>query len=126
MYRRVYFKTTLFSIDMIDFFDEYEIYDFANCDDDATSYSCAANISSVRLKLQVCTKLFNWLKSNDLKVYPRKSHIFLSTKKQEMTSIDRISFVASSYKNLFVVAIHCKLKVENDITELCVKEGKKM
>ena len=105
---------------MIDYFDEYEI------GDDATSYLCAANISSVILKLQVCTKLFNWLKNNDLKVNPRKSHIFLSTKKQEMTSIDKIYFVASSYKNLLVVARHCKLKVENGITELCVKVGKKM
>ena len=79
---------------MIDLFDKCEVNNVANCDDDAASYSCATNIPSAILELQVSTiKLFNWFKNNNLKVNPRKFHIILSTKKQVIPSIQLIEFL---------------------------------
>ena len=83
------------------------------------------NIPSVALELQASAiKLFRWFKSNHLGANPRKSHILLSSKKPEIDSVDGISLAASSHKKLLAVTIDLELRLENHITELCLKVSK--
>ena len=89
-------------------------------------YSCATDIPSVALELQVsATKLFLWFKNNHLKANPGKSHILLSSKKPEIVSVDGISIAASSHEKLLGVTIDSELKFENHIREICLKVSKK-
>ena len=82
-------------------------------------------IPSLVLELQVsATKLFRWFKNNHTKANPGKSHILLSSKKPEIVSVDQISLAASSHEKLLGVIIDSELKLENHITELCLKVRK--
>ena len=85
----------------------------------------ATKIPSLVLELQVsATKHFRWFKNNHTKANPGKSHILLSSKKPEIVSVDRISLAASSHEKLLEVIIDSELKLENYITELCLKVRK--
>ena len=84
-------------------------------------------IPSLVLELQVsATKLFRWFKNNHTKANPGKSHILLSSKKPEIVSVDGISLAASYHEELLGVIIDSELKIENHITEICLKVSKKL
>ena len=109
----------LFNINMIGLFYKCEDSNVTSYANDTTRYSCATDIPSVALELQAsATKLFRWFKNNHLKPNPGKSHIFLSSKKPEIVSVDGISLAASSHEKLLGVIIDSELKFENHITEL--------
>ena len=69
---------------MIDLFYECEYSIVASYANDTTPYSCATDIPSVAMELEVSVnKLFLWFKNNHLKANPGKYHILLSSKKPE-------------------------------------------
>ena len=58
---------------MIDLFNECEDFNGARYDDDTTWYSCATDMPSVALELQIyAIKLFCWFKKSHLKGNPGK------------------------------------------------------
>ena len=112
---------------MIDLFYECEDCSIASYADDTTPYLCATDIPSVALELQASeTKRFLWLKNNHLKAHPGKFHILLSSKKPEIVSVDGISIAASSHEKLLGVIIDSELKIENHISEICLKVSRKI
>ena len=79
---------------MTDLFYECEGYNVSYADDE-TPHSCATDISSITLDLQVLeTKLFSWFKNSYLKTNP------------EIVSIDEISHAAISSKRSLGVTIN--------------------
>ena len=119
-------KPILFNINMIDLFYECEDSNVASYADNTTPYSCATDMTSVTLELQVsATKLCRSFKNNHLKANPGKSHILLNSKKPEIVSVDGIPLAASSYEKLLGVIIDSELKFENHIIKLCLKVSNK-
>ena len=107
---------------MIDLSYECQDSNVASYANDTTQYSCATDMPSVALELQVpATELFRCFKNNHLKANPRNSHILLSSKKPQIVSFDGIPLVASSHEKL----VDSELKFENHITELYLKVSEK-
>ena len=102
-----YFQgSVLFNVSMIGLFYKCEDSNVTSYANDTTRYSCATDIARVAMELQAsATKLFRWFKNNNLKPNPGKSHIFLSSKKPEIVSVDGISLAASSHEKLLGVII---------------------
>ena len=110
---------------MTNLFYECEDSSFASYADDTTLYSCAKDILSVALEMQVsATKLFRWYKNNQIKPNPGKSHISLSINELEIVSIDGIPLRESSYEKSLGVTIDSELKFENHIKSYALKLAK--
>ena len=70
---------------MVDLFYECEDSNVARYGDVATPCSCAKNIPTVVLEIQVSgTKIFSWFWNKHLKANPGKPHVLLSRKKPEI------------------------------------------
>ena len=106
---------------------EHEGCCFTNYADDTTPYVVANNtIEVVENLTSITQKLFTWFASNQIKVNPGKSHLFLSTKAEANIQIANTTTESSRSQKLLGIVIDNKLKFELHIGNISQKTNQKL
>ena len=114
----------IFICDMFYFLDDYEIANYA---DDSTPFSAQCSHQAVIEDLEKSSAiLFNWLKSNYMKVNTDKSHLLLSGNTKLTSNIDNNIIESEEKQELLGVIIDSRLTFEEHVNNLCKKASQKL
>ena len=117
----------LFSIFICDMFYFLEDHEIANYADDSTPFSAQCSHQAVIEDLEKSSAiLFNWLKSNYMKVNTDKSHLLLSGNIKLTKNIDNNIIESEEKQELLDVIIDSRLTFEEHVNNLCKKASQKL
>ena len=117
----------LFNIFICDMFYFLEDYEMANYADDSTPFSAQCSNQAVIEDLEKSFAiLFNWLKSNYMKVNTDKSHLLLSGNIKLTSNIDKNIIESEEKQELLGVIIDSRLTFEEHVNNLCKKASQKL
>ena len=117
----------LFNIFICDMFYFLEDHEIANYADDSTPFSAQCSHQAVIEDLEKSSAiLFNWLKSNYMKVNTDKSHLLLSGNIKLTSNIDNNIIESEEKQELLDVIIDSRLTFEEHVNNLCKKASQKL
>ena len=117
----------LFNIFICDMFYFMEDYEIANYADDSTPFSDQCSHQAVIEDLEKSSAiLFNWLKSNYMKVNTDKSHLLLSGNIKLTSNIDNNIIEYEEKQELLGVIIDSRLTFEEHVNNICKKASQKL
>ena len=118
---------SLFNIDLIGLFYEYEESYIASYADDTTPYSCTRDTQTVIFEYKsISSKLFHRFQYNHLKANPGKCHLLLNPKTPTDVSIGDASIKTSTKETLLGILIDSELNFDQHISSICSKASKKL
>ena len=118
------FLFNIFICDMFYFLEDYEIANYAV---DSTPFSAQCSHQAVIEDLEKSSAiLFNWLKSNYMKVNTDKSNLLLSGNIKLTSDIDNNIIESEEKQELLGVIIDSRLTFEEHVNNLCKKASQKL
>ena len=120
-------RPLLFNIFLADLFFTHSDIDIANLADDNTSYLSAKNVEDVIESLErALVSLFRWFENKHLKGNANKCHFLVSTSQEVSLNVSNFKIKNSDCEKLLGVKLHCKLRFDQHITDLCRRASRKI
>ena len=117
----------LFSIVLIDLHLTVKDINIASYANENTSYISANNVNEVIHCLEKTTdSLFKWFSDNIMKSSADKHHLLVSTNNTVNIKIGNVYTTNSTCEELLGVKLDHKLAIDDRISELCEKAGRKI